>query len=837
MPRLEKGSRQVRGSKRKHRLAGIFRCRKRPLAWPALLVILCGPAAAEETPSFNNFGGSGLMDMPSAAMLPDGNLAINASYMLDTQHYNLTFQALPWLETSFRYSGLQHYNGDYPVYWDRSFAVKIRLVEEGDLTPAIAVGINDLVGTGIYSGEYLVATKNIGNLEVTLGMGWGRLATADPFRNPLSLLSKSFAARAQGYSSEGGTFSFGKYFHGPAGIFGGLAWYTPIENLALKAEYSSDNYNDESRKGGFSPRNQVNFGAAYRAYDNIVFGLNWMYGRSFGGSITIDLSPSTNSFPQRMEPNPIPLNFRSASDQAMALQVLKGRNSSRPVRSAAATSGDDLWRTLPDLHDVAIAGTTLELTLGAASQEICGRIVGQINTQALDINTVMVRNDPGTQVFRCAAPSSPLQFVQIAAYQPDSPAGALAEPLIINAAGPSRESQAMAAAKLRADATGQNLRIETLTMQQGTLTIYYTNNRYQAEAEAIDKLLRVAMADAPPEIEQFRFIAFKDGTPLAEYKILRTTAERTFQQESSYDLLSTESGPFPVPMVSLVAPTATDSYPRFSWMVFPQIRQEFFDPSNPIGFQLVAGAFAGLELLPGFSLTGEVETSVFDTFGTGRVSDSVLPHVRTDFLQYIVHGKNGIGSLSAEYVFRFAPTVYAAIRAGYLESMFAGAGGEILWRPEGQRWALGADLYEVKQRAFDRLFGFLPYRQTTGHITLYYDSPWYDLSFQLRAGQYLAGDRGVTFQVARRFSTGVEIGVFATKTNVSSVQFGEGSFDKGLFIHIPLDWVLPTHSQISLDEMIRPVQRDGGQALAGDATLFEFTRGTGEANARLIKWN
>jgi hypothetical protein len=162
-------------------------------------------------------------------------------------------------------------------------------------------------------------------------------------------------------------------------------------------------------------------------------------------------------------------------------------------------------------------------------------------------------------------------------------------------------------------------------------------------------------------------------------------------------------------------------------------------------------------------------------------------------------------------------------RAGYLESMFAGAGGEIMWRPEGARWALSADIYQVWQRDFDRLFGLQHYRQTTGHVSLYYASPWYDLNFELRAGQYLAGDRGFTLQITRRFSTGVEIGAFATKTNVSATQFGEGSFDKGLIIRIPLGWVAPieTQSEISMD--LRPVQRDGGQALSGDATLYGET--------------
>jgi hypothetical protein len=268
------------------------------------------------------------------------------------------------------------------------------------------------------------------------------------------------------------------------------------------------------------------------------------------------------------------------------------------------------------------------------------------------------------------------------------------------------------------------------------------------------------------------------------------------------------------------------AYPKFSWDIFPQFRQELFDPSNPLGVQILAAASGSAELLPGLSLNGEVEANIWDNFNTNRPPDSSLPHVRTDFLQYFTRGKNGIGDLEGDYNFRISPDVFAIVRAGYLESMFAGVGGEVLWRPEEQRWALGGDLYEVQQRDLDRLFGLQPYRVLTGHVSLYYASPWYGLNFIVRAGQYLAGDRGVTFEMSRRFSTGVEIGAFFTKTNVSAAQFGEGSFDKGIILRIPIGWVAPIDTQSELGTILRPVQRDGGQELAGDAILYDETRRT-----------
>ena len=58
--------------------------------------------------------------------------------------------------------------------------------------------------------------------------------------------------------------------------------------------------------------------------------------------------------------------------------------------------------------------------------------------------------------------------------------------------------------------------------------------------------------------------------------------------------------------------------------------------------------------------------------------------------------------------------------------------------------------------------------------------------FKLSAGEYLAGDIGSTVEISRSLSNGVRFGAFATFTDVSFEQFGEGSFDKGIFFDIPI---------------------------------------------------
>ena len=57
------------------------------------------------------------------------------------------------------------------------------------------------------------------------------------------------------------------------------------------------------------------------------------------------------------------------------------------------------------------------------------------------------------------------------------------------------------------------------------------------------------------------------------------------------------------------------------------------------------------------------------------------------------------------------------------------------------------------------------------------------------------------------------IGLWATMTNVSSEEFGEGSFDKGIFLRVPLDRFLNKNVRASYSTRIRPIQRDGGARL------------------------
>jgi len=156
--------------------------------------------------------------------------------------------------------------------------------------------------------------------------------------------------------------------------------------------------------------------------------------------------------------------------------------------------------------------------------------------------------------------------------------------------------------------------------------------------------------------------------------------------------------------------------------------------------------------------------------------------------------------------------------------MFAGVGGEWLYRPFESRLAFGIDVNEVRQRGFRQDFELRDYRVATGHATLYWDTGWNNVLANVSFGRYLAGDIGSTLQLERVFDNGVSIGGYFTKTNVSAQQFGEGSFDKGLFLKIPFDAMLTRSSTSVANIFWQPLIRDGGAKLAREVRLYDETR-------------
>ena len=682
----------------------------------------------------SQYGGIGLLKTRTARMAEDSTLAATISWNDQQQRYGLTFQAAPWLEATFSYTGFER--GDFLVArggtFDRQFDIKAKLWDEGIYLPQVAVGLQDFLGTGLSSGEYIVASKRFGPLDLSFGVGWGRLGSRGDLPNPVAEVKSSFGTR--GNSNRGGGQVNFNFFRGEdVGIFGGLSYQTPIEGLQFIAEYDSDD-NALVRDRNDNP---FNFGLVY------------------------NLSP-----------------------------------------------GIQLTGSYLGLEDI-----NLQASFSA--------VVGE-----------PIRDEPvGTP--------PPLFFVRENIPAPGGGRDQLIAPVAPPVFTPIESDNIKLGDTLQTELKREGLDLLSSEIGSDKMRIRISNPRYRSTSKAVGRAARVLSRFAPAEIETFQVVIVVRSLEIAELKLGRSLMEASAREighsvaPPSFGFAYIVPGSEPV-----LAPIRTyDSYPKFDWSFGPDVNYSAFDPDDPLRGELRAKADASVELAPGLSFNASASTEIIGNIDDAtRASNSVLPRVRSEGNRYNQETDIGIFKLNAEYLFNPAPNVYGKVSAGLLEQMFGGFGGELLYRPSNSRLAFGGELYYVKQRDFDTLFSFQDYEVLTGHASVYYDTPYAHWNVAVHAGRYLAGDLGATLELSRRFPNGWEVGAFATLTDVPFNEFGEGSFDKGLTLSIPIDWGLARDTKSTANLRLRPLQRDGGQRLNPGSRLFRLTR-DGSQGEMLPQWD
>jgi len=679
-----------------------------PAALALLLAAAAAPAAAQEPPATgSDFGGAGLIEMRNARFRPDGTVEAGAAWRRQRQFWFLSFQALPFLETTFRLTDRLDATRGRGISNDRAFDLKLRLWQENAWRPALAIGAQDVIGTGIYGGEYLVASKRFWDVDLTAGIGWGRLGTGGDFGNPLGLGWDAFQSARPRRIGAGGTPNLGALFRGErAAAFGGVEWSVPplpspfgdIEGLRAKAEWSGDALRDE--RGGYPARTT---GLRGKAASRVNLGLQW-------------------------QPNPW------------------------------------LDAGIHFLH-----GTDLLLRLS-------------------------LRLDPDRR------PDLPRRAPPDMAGRPDEDRSADL-PAALRAAG---------FRPVAVDVSGDEARV---TVEGG---------RYATLAQVAGRIARAAQPHLPPEVERLRLEWRRQGVTVARLVLLRAAMEAAARGHGSAEEVLASAELLPA---EAEAPLDTS----LTYAVEPRVSVLLGDPKTGFRWQGGIGGGGRIGLGEGFALSGGAAQTLAGNLAGGLPSDSKLPHVRSDFARYAREGRTSLPTLYAERIWTPAPDVFARVTAGLLEPMFAGVSAEALWRPNGKPFALGLDLNWVQQRAYEGGVGTLGYAAATGHASLYADLPVWNLYTVLRAGRYLAGDWGGTIEIGRRFSSGIEVGGIATFTNVPFSRFGEGSFDKGIYLRFPLQLLGPETSARAA-ATVSPVQRDGGQRLAVDNPLWEVAR-DGRADA------
>jgi hypothetical protein len=221
-----------------------------------------------------------------------------------------------------------------------------------------------------------------------------------------------------------------------------------------------------------------------------------------------------------------------------------------------------------------------------------------------------------------------------------------------------------------------------------------------------------------------------------------------------------------------------------------------------------------------FFFSSNLKYSLADNFDDFRFQpvDTYPAQVRSDVKDYLKNIDNGLIIGRAQLDLHFSPFKHHHIMftGGILEDMFSGIGMEYLYFRHDKNFAIGFEAFGVVKRDYRMRFGTLDYRNTTGHINFYHRNYNYiPFDTKVSYGEYLAGDSGLTIELSRTFENGTKFGVFASFTDVTSEQFGEGSFDKGIFFNIPIYGNFINYTW-------KPLTKDPGAKLNRKNTLYDL---------------
>lgn len=401
----------------------------------------------------------------------------------------------------------------------------------------------------------------------------------------------------------------------------------------------------------------------------------------------------------------------------------------------------------------------------------------------------------------------------------------------------------------------QDFRNVRVGFEDGALKLTLTNNRIAEVGRAIGRAARTALAFAPMGTRSIQISYSRLEQPIATYQFVDLTrlsdyltglADRgSFLQtvvvryadpsdkvgEDQQDLLAAvrDEGNSPVVQVGRdghIVQVVSEDREANRFKIVPKVSFFFNDPSGALRYETSAAANYDKRLGEGLYFNSAFKLSLLENVsGVTQPSNSVLPHVRSDIAEYKRGGRFKLNRALLNKYMTLDERLYARASAGLYEEMFRGIGGQVLYLPKDERWAADLTVDALQQRDYKGWFGRRDYNVVTALGALHYRLP-YNMTLTSRAGRFLAKDEGIRLEFKRRFRSGVEIGAWYTKTNGKDItRPGSPSDpynDKGIFMSVPLNIMLPSDSQANAGFSLSPWTRDVGQMVASPGDLYDL---------------
>jgi hypothetical protein len=397
----------------------------------------------------------------------------------------------------------------------------------------------------------------------------------------------------------------------------------------------------------------------------------------------------------------------------------------------------------------------------------------------------------------------------------------------------------------------KNVRVE---LDSGVLKLTLTNNRISNMGRAVGRATRTALAFAPEGTRAIHVTYTKLEQPIATYEFqdlprltdyltgltsrdaflqtvlvrYSTPADRIEDQQGLLASVREEDNGLAVQtgQDGNIVQVVSEDREANRFKVVPKLGFFFNDPSGALRYEVAAAANYDKRLGQGTYLNSAFKLDLFENVsGVTQTSNSLLPHVRTDIAEYKRGGRFKLNKLMLNQYLTLDERLYARVSSGFYEEMYRGVGGQVLYLPKASHWAADVSVDALQQRGYKGWFDKRDYQTVTALGALHYKLP-YDITATARAGRFLARDDGVRLEFKRRFPSGVEIGAWYTKTNGKDIT-NPGTptnpyNDKGIFLSIPLNIMLPSDTQASAGMMLSPWTRDVGQMVTSPGDLYDL---------------
>ena len=370
----------------------------------------------------------------------------------------------------------------------------------------------------------------------------------------------------------------------------------------------------------------------------------------------------------------------------------------------------------------------------------------------------------------------------------------------------------------------QDFYLQKANIENDTFHVVYQQSIHNSWTRANGRVLRILDEISPPNIKTFKVSNVNAGLDLYTLEVDRQQFSK-FADDNYFSLLTRDIKYDQMNKGEDFEFQPEIKRPAHFYRLGPVLRSQL---GGPDGF-----FFGNLRMLlqtetlfkSNLNLVTVSSYGLYDNFDDlNNNADSILPPVRTDIVKYLKSQTGfSISRFQFNYFDKLTRNIYWKISGGALETMFSAIGGEVLYRPFYKNYGIGFDIWQAKQRDYDGLFDHLDYSVLTGHLNFYYIEPKSNIEFKIKAGRFLAKDSGFNFDFSRRFKSGLRIGAFFSLTDISNIEFGEGSFDKGFYFYIPIDVLSYTFSKRKSHFGLRPVTRDGAAYLEHGFSLWGIT--------------